>query len=451
MVFPCSFTPTGLGSSLALICTEFYLVTRFISIISPKCLGWSNKLETLSDPRVYRAISLLLLDGLTITSAVMPTYLLVDFIPFAIGAVVVLGRLVPLQRLPRLTTRPSAAFDLAQVTTEKGAIPSTWSFCDETRRFTLHPTPAPTMASTMSIRRMSGHTTYTISLTGPDFPDDFPPPPAPTRSALSLRVALRDFTVQERENSRAVLDGHKAVPESPTLPHSAPVLSRTSTRSPVRTFFIKPSERRETQSIRSSSRDGHRPQVTLVIDSDEQFPDALQLMEDSGARPPDLPQMPPPWRHGTRTKRSSASSGLTYLTPISQKNTTSRRPSYLLSPSRSHRQSMASTSHTPIHTWEEVYRQQGLQFDSRLEIPPLPSRSGATSRQSTLPPTPVPYVPFVARSPVSPPPGLTKFQPITQSSLLANTPPVERASGIKGPRPLVAASRLRSNTLRDSS
>jgi len=307
------------------------------------------------------------------------------------------------------------------------------------------------MVSTMSIRRMSAHTMYTISLASPDFPDDVPPP-APTRSALSLRVALRNFTAQEQENSRAVLDGrNNTMPESPTLPSPATMQSHTSSHSPVRRFFIRPSERSETRSVRSSSRKGHRPQVTLVINSDGQAPDVPQL-ESSVPSASDFLQMPPLRRRSTRTKRSSTSSGLTYLTPTSQKNVQNRRPSYLLSPSRSYQQSVASTPHTPVNTWEEVYRRQGLQFGSRLEIPPLPNRSGCTSRQSTSPSSPaVPCVPFIARSPVSPPPGLTKFQPITQASLLANTPPVERVRGIKGPRPLVTSPRFRSSTLRDDS
>jgi len=70
---------------------------RFIFFISPRGLGWFSKLDTLGDPRVYRTLSLLLLDALTITSAAKPTVLLVDFIPFAIGAVVVLGKHPPPQ------------------------------------------------------------------------------------------------------------------------------------------------------------------------------------------------------------------------------------------------------------------------------------------------------------------------------------------------------------------
>jgi hypothetical protein len=87
---PCSFTPTGLASSLALILAELYLTIRLIFFILPSGLGWLSKLNLLGDSRVYRALSLLLLDVLTITSAAKPTNLLVDFVPFAIGAVVVL-------------------------------------------------------------------------------------------------------------------------------------------------------------------------------------------------------------------------------------------------------------------------------------------------------------------------------------------------------------------------
>ena len=100
MGFPCSFTPTGLASSLALISAELYLMIRFIFFVSPRGLGWFSKLDTLGDSRVYRASGLLLLDVLTITPATKPINLLVDFVPFAIGAVAVLCKPI----LPRLFT-----------------------------------------------------------------------------------------------------------------------------------------------------------------------------------------------------------------------------------------------------------------------------------------------------------------------------------------------------------
>lgn len=302
------------------------------------------------------------------------------------------------------------------------------------------------MTSTLSIRRMSNHTAHTIPLPSPGFSDN-DPPPAPTRSALSLRIALRNFTAQEQQNSRAVLDGHaKVKPESPTLPSQEIMQLPGSAHSSVRRFSSMRSEHSETRSTQPSPRKGHRPQMALVINSDGQVPDVRQLPEnsttpDSGVYASGFPRILPPRKPSNRTKRSSTSSGLTYLTPISQGGSPSRRPSYLLSPSRSYRQSMVSTPHTPIPTWEEVYRQQGLQFDSGLEIPPVPSRSDSLNRRSPSSHTPsVPSVPFNMRSPVSPPPGLTKFRPITRA-LLANTPPMERMSGIRGPRPLITTPR----------
>ena len=354
---------------------------------------------------------------------------------------------LPFDHLPQLTTQLSVAFNLASPKKEKEVAPLPWSYYNETRRFALYPTPAPSMVSTLSIRRMSTRTTHTISMPSPGF-SEHDPPPAPTRSALSLRVALRDFTTQEQQNSRAVIDGHtKAKADSPTLPSPAAAQLPRFTRSSVRRFSMH-SEHSETRSARPSLRKGYRPEVTLVINPDEQTPDVPQLpassvTPDSGIFATDFLRMPPPRKRSNRTKRSSASSVLTYLTPISQKNASSQRPSYLLSPSRSY-QSMVSPPHTPIPTWEEMYRQQGLQFDSGLEIPPLPSRSGSLNRQPTSSRTPaVPSVPPIMMSPISSPPGLTKLQPIIRSSLSVSTPPVERMSGIKGPRPLVTTSRPR--------
>ena len=331
-----------------------------------------------------------------------------------------------------------------------------WPYCNETRKLALHPTPtpAPSVVSTLSIRRMSNHTMHTISLPNLDFSDN-DPPPAPTRSPLSMRVALRNFTAQEQQDLRAGLDEHTEA-KSPTLLSWATTQSPRSRSSSVRRFSSTRSGHSETQGIRPSLRNGHRPQVVIVINPSEQVPDVPQSVEgptppDSVVHASDFRRMPPPRKHNNRVKRSSTSSELTYLTPISQ-NTSSQRPSYLLSPSTSYRQSAASMSRTPIPTWEETYRQQGLQFDRNLDIPPLPSLSVSANHQFTLPHTPaVPYVPSITGPPVSLPPGLTKLQPVTRSSLSINPPPVRRTGGIKGPRPLVTTSRSRGRTLRDMS
>ena len=336
----------------------------------------------------------------------------------------------------------SVAFSLASPKKEKEAAPSLWPYYHETRRFALYPTPALSMASTLSIRRISTRTAHTISLPSPNF-SEHDPPPAPTHSALSLRVTLGKFTTQEQQNSRAVIDYIKGKADSPMLSSPTAAQSPRFARYSARRFPSVHSEHSETQSARSSLQKGHRPEVTPAINPDGLVSDVPQLPTISvtpGPGIPDMesPRMSPPRKRSNRTRRSSASSRLKYLTPISPKNVPSQRPSCLLSPS------MVSTPHTPTPTWEEVYRQHGLQFSSRLEIPPVPSRSGSLSRQLALPRTPaMPSVPPIMVSPVSPSPGLTKLQPVTQPSLLANTPPMERMSGIKGPRPLMTTSRPR--------
>jgi hypothetical protein len=200
-----------------------------------------------------------------------------------------------------------------------------------------------------------------------------------------------------------------------------------------------------TQSTRESLRKSKRPQMVLAISPDQQVPDNPQLLEsyittESGVYAADFLRMPPPRKHSNWTKRSSMSSGLTNMTPISQKIVPSRRPSYLLS---------SSLPHTVIPTWQGMYGRQGLQSDPRLETSPVLSRADSINRKFVSSHLPVvPPVLSIAGSPIcmSPPPRLTKFQPIAQASLPANTPPVQRRGGMRGPRPLVTTSRPRNRT-----
>ena len=343
---------------------------------------------------------------------------------------------------PQLTAQSSVAFDLASPKREGETAPSPWSHCNETRRFTLHPTPAPSIVSTISIRRTSDRTTHTLSPSSPRF-SERDPPPAPTCSALSLRVALRNFTTQERQNSQAIIDGHvKAKAESPTLPttFSSPATGQL----PV----FPRSNHSETESTRPPFRRGHGHQLAVVTDPGErassvpQFPEG-PLTSDLDAYTTDFYRVPLPRKQGHRTRRSTTSSGLTCLSPISQGDASGRRPSYLLSPSKSYQRSIVSTPQAPIPTWEEIYRQQGPHLDPRFEAPSVPSRGDSLGHRSTSSHTPaVPSVPFIPKSPASPPPGLTRFKPI-RPPLLANTPPAERTSRIKGPRPLAVTSRPR--------
>lgn len=295
------------------------------------------------------------------------------------------------------------------------------------------------MTSTLSIRRVSTRSMHTISLQSPDSSDN-EHPPVPTLSAFGLRLPPKNFT-EDQQNSRAIIEGTTIITtECPTLPSPATVRLSKPARFPVRRL---PSMRLET------SQNAGQPLRRIVINFDERVPDVPKFLEGSVTPDPsvqsaDFHGTPPQGKHSNWAKRPSTSSELTYMTPISQKITSSRRPSYLLSPSRSHQQSMESTPCTLTPTWEDMYRREGLQFDARHEIPPIPSCGDSLNHRPTSTRTQpiLSSVPSITtRSSPSPPPGLTEFRQITEGPPPTNTLPMGRTRMIRGPRPLVTKSR----------
>jgi hypothetical protein len=83
--------PSGLTASLLLILLDIYVIARTLMVTAPMFLRLRHQLETISDSRIQRASSLLLLEAITIASAAVPTNIPLDFIPFSIGGVIVLG------------------------------------------------------------------------------------------------------------------------------------------------------------------------------------------------------------------------------------------------------------------------------------------------------------------------------------------------------------------------
>ncbi|THH15489.1 hypothetical protein EW146_g4991 [Bondarzewia mesenterica] len=81
------FLPTSLPSSLISIALEIYLVIRFISLTHH--FGFNSR--DLEDARVHKAVALLLLDLLVVVPNSAKTDILTEFIPFSIGAVLVLA------------------------------------------------------------------------------------------------------------------------------------------------------------------------------------------------------------------------------------------------------------------------------------------------------------------------------------------------------------------------
>ena len=86
-----SFLPVSLSLSLLFALLEAYCLGRFINLLCPSFLRMRHQLDALRDARILRTLGLLVLDILTIVPDAVPTNVLGDYIPFSIGAVIVLG------------------------------------------------------------------------------------------------------------------------------------------------------------------------------------------------------------------------------------------------------------------------------------------------------------------------------------------------------------------------
>lgn len=63
---------------------------RVMALILPWFLAFKSKMKAMKDVRVFRAASLLILDGATIYPSLFPTSLVADFVPFSVASVLVL-------------------------------------------------------------------------------------------------------------------------------------------------------------------------------------------------------------------------------------------------------------------------------------------------------------------------------------------------------------------------
>jgi hypothetical protein len=84
------FLPTSLVSSLIYLSMEVYVAARAMSLIAPPFLKVQHRLGGFQDSRVLRAISLIVLELLTLVSAPKAAGILNDFVPFSIGSILVL-------------------------------------------------------------------------------------------------------------------------------------------------------------------------------------------------------------------------------------------------------------------------------------------------------------------------------------------------------------------------
>lgn len=87
----CSVLGTAVVSSALDIILEVYCLIRILYLIVPAFLSSQHKVDALVDVRVSRALSLLILDLASAAPAARSFGVLADFLPFSIGALLVLG------------------------------------------------------------------------------------------------------------------------------------------------------------------------------------------------------------------------------------------------------------------------------------------------------------------------------------------------------------------------
>ena len=78
--------------SLTNIIFECYTVLRLTFLLAPSFLKGQHRWDALKDIRIGMALSLLLMDVLTVVPDAIPVSIAADFIPFAIAALIVLGK-----------------------------------------------------------------------------------------------------------------------------------------------------------------------------------------------------------------------------------------------------------------------------------------------------------------------------------------------------------------------
>lgn len=78
--------------SVMFVAQELYIIGRLLSLIAPPFLEFKHRIGAVTDTRVLRALSLLLLELSCLVPGVKFIGIVGEFVPFSIGALIVLGR-----------------------------------------------------------------------------------------------------------------------------------------------------------------------------------------------------------------------------------------------------------------------------------------------------------------------------------------------------------------------
>lgn len=97
-----SYLPTAVIMATMFITLELYMIGRLLSLIAPPFLEFRHRIGAVTDTRVLRALSLLLFDILNLVPGVRVTGIIGEFVPFSIGALIVLAIFQKHRRRPIL-------------------------------------------------------------------------------------------------------------------------------------------------------------------------------------------------------------------------------------------------------------------------------------------------------------------------------------------------------------
>lgn len=102
LCYKTSYFPTALTMSVMFMILELYMIGRLLSFIAPPFLEFKHRIGAVTDTRVLRALSLLLFDILNMVPGVKVVSIVDEFVPFSIGALVVLAMFQKHRRRPIL-------------------------------------------------------------------------------------------------------------------------------------------------------------------------------------------------------------------------------------------------------------------------------------------------------------------------------------------------------------
>ncbi|KAG1892408.1 hypothetical protein F4604DRAFT_26795 [Suillus subluteus] len=97
-----SYLPTALTMSVMFVTLELYIIGRLLSFIAPPFLEFKHRIGAVTDTRVLHALSLLLFDILNLVPGVKAIGIVGEFVPFSIGALIVLAMFQKHRRRPIL-------------------------------------------------------------------------------------------------------------------------------------------------------------------------------------------------------------------------------------------------------------------------------------------------------------------------------------------------------------